>query len=302
MNLRHLTFALVVVFLSGVGAVRAEGDAALALPSTTERDKAQKQEKKEQERAAKNSGVAIVGATAFKDDVLLSQLKEQIASIDQLGLTAARGDDAAFFLELFYRKHGYEKAEVRYSISGSHLRLEVNEGPRVTVGNVNFVGNENLATDKLFDFVIGPTRERYGKTEKTLPYVKVDLEEGVDLARRLYISEGYLNAIVQAPNYSFKADGTQVDLNIAIVEGRRYSFGEVRFAGREVYPAETLRKEIADILAEPYTDRRVNDIPRRLQAYFKARGYYDVKVEAVAKCPFVSPFRPGRFITSMVPP
>ncbi|MDQ6626566.1 MAG: BamA/TamA family outer membrane protein, partial [Verrucomicrobiota bacterium] len=33
----------------------------------------------------------------------------------------------------------------------------------------------------------------------------------------------------------------------------------------------------------PYTDRRLADIPRRLQAYFKARGYYNVKVDATGK-------------------
>src|SRR5437667_10431381 len=35
-----------------------------------------------------------------------------------------------------------------------------------------------------------------------------------------------------------------------------------------------------DLLQQPYTDARVADIPRRLQTYFKTRGYYDVKVEA----------------------
>ncbi|HMJ06720.1 MAG TPA: BamA/TamA family outer membrane protein [Chthoniobacterales bacterium] len=248
-------------------------------PRIEEKDKAERQVNKAQEKIAQSSNVTISGASAFKEDELRSQLKEQITAIGELGLTAARADDAAFLLELFYRKHGYEKAEVHYSIAGSRLRLEINEGPRVTVAAVNFVGNDNLATDKLFEFAIGPTRERYGKTEKTLPFVKNDLEEGVDLVRRLYISEGYLNAIVQAPNYAFKADGTQVDVTVAIVEGRHYSFGDIRFAGRTVYDGEELRKEMADILQEPYTDRRVADIPRRLQAYYKARGYYDVKVD-----------------------
>src|SRR4029077_9823271 len=38
-----------------------------------------------------------------------------------------------------------------------------------------------------------------------------------------------------------------------------------------------------DLLKQPYTDARVADIPRRLQAYFKTRGYYEVKVEATAE-------------------
>src|SRR5438046_9863620 len=38
-----------------------------------------------------------------------------------------------------------------------------------------------------------------------------------------------------------------------------------------------------DLLSQPYTDRRVDDISRRLQAYYKARGYYSVKVEATGE-------------------
>lgn len=253
---------------------------AIESPQLKERDKAQKQQNKHQEKIAQNANVDIVGATAFKEDDLRSQLKEQITSIAQLGLTAARADDAAFLLQLYYRKNGYDKADVRYVISSNRLRLEIDEGPHVAINNVNFVGNDHFTADKLFDFFIGPTRERYGKTAKELPFVRNDLTEGVDLVRRLYISEGYLNVIVQEPHYSFSPDRRQVDINVAIVEGRQYSFGDVTFAGNTVYGAETLRQALDEVLREPYTDRRVSDIPRRLQTYFKERGYYSVKVDA----------------------
>ena len=245
-----------------------------------EKKKAERRVDKQQEKVAQSSNVVINGASAFKEEALRSHLKEQITAIAELGLTAARADDAAFLLELFYRKNGYAKAEVGYGLDGNRLRLEIAEGPRTTVGNITFVGNDHIVTDKLSEFLIGPTRERYGKTEKSLPFVKNDLAEGVDLVRRLYIAEGYLNVIVQEPNYSFSAGGAQVDLAIAVVEGRQYAFGDIQFAGRTVYDAEELRKETSDLLQEPYTDRRLADIPRRLQAYFKARGYYDVKVDA----------------------
>src|SRR5437773_4007117 len=56
--------------------------------------------------------------------------------------------------------------------------------------------------------------------------------------------------------------------------------------GRDVTGVQTcalpiFRGQIVDLLQRPYTDARVDDIPRRLQAYFKARGYYDVKVDAI---------------------
>jgi len=71
----------------------------------------------------------------------------------------------------------------------------------------------------------------------------------------------------------------QVDVVIPIQEGRQYFFGNVSFTGKKIYDAETLRGQIQDLLSQPYTDARVADIPRRLQTYYKARGYYDVKVE-----------------------
>lgn len=250
-------------------------------PRPQERDKAAKRIGKEQEKIAQNANVVINGATAFKEEELRSQLKEQISAISELGLTAARADDAAFLLQLYYRKNGFEKADVRYTINGSRLRLDINEGPHVTIGNVDFIGSEHFPADKLFDFFIGPTRERYGKTAKTLPFVRNDLTEGVDLVRRLYISDGYLNVIVQEPHYSFSADGTQVNMTVAIVEGRQYSFGNVAFGGNTVYSAEELRKELDGLLLQPYTDRRVADIPRRLQTFYKAHGYHDVKIDAV---------------------
>ncbi|HEY0369878.1 MAG TPA: BamA/TamA family outer membrane protein [Chthoniobacterales bacterium] len=246
-----------------------------------QRDRDEHREQKQQEKIAHSSNVEIAGATSFKESELLSQLKEQITSIQQLGLTPARGDDAAFFLALYYRKNGFAQAEVKYAIlSGNRLRLDVHEGPRVTIRAVDFVGNEHLASDKLMEYAVGPTRERYSKAEKKLPYVKSDVEEGVDLVRRLYVSEGYLNVIVQAPHVR-EVDNTLVDLTIAIVEGPRYAFGDVSFSGNTVFNHDALQTEIADIVHEPYTDRRVADIPRRLQAYYKERGYYSVKVDAV---------------------
>src|SRR5205807_6468442 len=55
------------------------------------------------------------------------------------------------------------------------------------------------------------------------------------------------------------------------------------FHGQTIYGADALRGQIEDLLKQPFTDARVADIPRRLQAYFKTRGYYEVKVAATAQ-------------------
>src|SRR5262245_27737147 len=128
--------------------------------------------------------------------------------------------------------------------------------------------------------MVGPTRERYSRLEKRLPFVAADLEEGAHLVQRFYVAEGFLNALVDPPRYQFHAESNEVDAVVPIHEGRQYFFGNITFSGQTVYGAEALRGEVSDLLKRPYTDLRVEDIPRRLEGYFKARGYYDVKVVA----------------------
>ncbi|MFL6542558.1 MAG: outer membrane protein assembly factor [Chthoniobacterales bacterium] len=251
-------------------------------PAQEQRERERNVQAKQQEKEAQHADVIdFRGNRAFDEKRLRSELKEQITTINQYGITTARADDAAFFLALFYRKQGYAKVDVRYSIErGNRILLTVEEGPLVTLGQINFVGNQHEPAEKLFDFAVGPTRERYSKTQKQLPFVAADVQEGADLVHRLYVAEGFVNATVESPIYHYGGDGTHVDVTLPITEGRQYMFGTISFSGDTIYGPETLRGQMLDVVDAPYTDTRLADIPRRLQTYFKARGYYDVKVEA----------------------
>src|SRR5437016_7853351 len=142
---------LLIVLCAALWIGNASGQTAVQVPKPEEKDKAERAIKKQQEKKAQHTSVIeFRGQTAFSEKDLRSELKEQITTIDDFGLTPARGDDAAFFLELFYRKHGYAKAEVRYKIeSGDRLRLEINKGPLVTLRWVNFVGKRSESTGLL---------------------------------------------------------------------------------------------------------------------------------------------------------
>jgi outer membrane protein assembly complex protein YaeT len=247
-----------------------------------ERQKERRAVEKAQEKRAKQASIIeFRGEQAFSEKELRVALKEEITTIEDFGLSPARADDVAFFLEVFYRKHGYAKVNVHYVIeSGSRLRLDITEGPRFTLRTIVFDGNTREPADKLFDYMVGPTRERYSQLEKTLPFVAADMEEGTKLVQRFYVAEGFLDVAVDPPRYKFQPQGDEVDVVVPIHEGRQYFFGHIAFIGQTIYGAQALRAEISDLLQRPYTDLRVEDIPRRLQAYFKARGYYDVKVDA----------------------
>src|SRR5260370_2043485 len=182
-----VVFAFEVAAQSAVDAVRPE-----------EQQKARRAVVKEQEKRAKRASIIeFRGEQAFKEKELRVALKEEITTVEDFGLSPARADDLAFFLEVFYRKHGYAKVDVHYVIeSGDRLRLDINEGPRFLLSQVSFDGNSNEPPDKLFEYLVGPTRERYSRMEKKLPFVAADLEEGTQLVQRFYTAQGFLNAVV----------------------------------------------------------------------------------------------------------
>ena len=128
------------------------------------------------------------------------------------------------------------------------------------------------------------------------------MEEGADLVHRLYVSQGFLDAKVDPPIYHYAEDGSRVDATIPITEGRQYFFGQLTFAGQSIYGPETLHGQMLDLVEQPYTEGRLADIPRRLQAYYRARGYYEVKVDATGnppaarggKVPVLVTITPGR--------
>ena len=265
-------------------AIKVAAQSAVDVPRPEERQKAQQAVAKQKEkRAQQTSIIEFRGQQAFDEKALRSALKEEITTIDDYGLSPARADDLAFFVEVFYRKHGYAKVNVHYAIeSQNRLRLDIMEGPLMTLGTIIFEGNVQEPTGKLFEYVVGPTRERYSKLQKNLPFVAADMQEGAELVHRFYVARGFLDSVVDPPRYIFKGQINRVDVVIPIHEGRQYVFGSISFTGQTIYDGETLRGQIFDLLRQPYTDARVADIPRRIEAYYKTRGYYDVSVDATA--------------------
>src|SRR5438445_4597121 len=154
-------------------------------------------EKAQEKRAKQASIIEFRGEQAFNEKDLRVALKEEITTIEQFGLSPARADDLAFFVEVFYRKHGYAKVNVHYVIeSTDRLRLDITEGPRFMLRTVLFEGNAKEPADKLFEYMVGPTRERYSRLEKRLPFVAADMQEGTHLVQRFYVPDGYLAAVV----------------------------------------------------------------------------------------------------------
>ncbi len=226
--------------------------------------------------------VVWTGNTAFDGGDLNQAIAEQIATIEESGLTPALADDAAFFTQVFYLNRGYSQVEVTETIlSPARLRLAIREGPLTELGEVTIRGNTSYTDEQLREYVIGPTRERFSRLKGDLPYIESDVTEtGVDNIRGLYQAQGYLDAEVPPAEVRFSRDKRRADVTITVKPGIQYQFGDVNFTGDLPFAEAKVREVIESFVQKPYTEFQVVNMQRALAYYYKTQGYYRAKVTA----------------------
>src|SRR6266699_1172063 len=96
--MRQAVFFLALITVTSVSDLHGQSAVDVKRPEQAARE--HKFVEHQEEKKAQATNLEIRGATAFKEEELRSILKEEIATIHDFGLTAARADDAAFFLAL----------------------------------------------------------------------------------------------------------------------------------------------------------------------------------------------------------
>ncbi|MDX1438361.1 MAG: outer membrane protein assembly factor BamA [Rubricoccaceae bacterium] len=169
-------------------------------------------------------------------------------------------------LTRFYHDEGYFGARVvrdsvymDEEVGGIVVEIEIEEGPRYFVRNVDFEGN-TLYTDEQLRRALGFERgDPFSRTrlENNIYYN----QEHTDIAS-LYSDRGYLRfnireTITEAPNDS-------LDLFFEIDEGETYEFGEITIRGNTRTKEHVIRRELRTIPGQTYSRQALERTVREL--------------------------------------
>ena len=150
-------------------------------------------------------------------------------------------------LQFMFADKGYQFAEIDHEITELiggprtvQLTFHMDEGPKVFVDEIEFVGNEAVS-DRTLRGKMKNTKTRWWLSWITGrgTYKEAQFEQDADLIIAHYRDEGYIDAQVGQPDLEYleiSDDGTRRDLRlrIPIEEGERYRLGEIEFDGNEV--------------------------------------------------------------------
>ena len=226
------------------------------------------------------SPVRFVGNTKFSDKELSAALADPLAAIQQRGLSLPLADDTAYYLGVFYRRHGYAAVDVKYKIRGPYLELDIYEGPYYQLGEIYFEGNKTFKPAELKDYMIGTTRARFSQFQKQLPFVEADLVTGTTLLQSFYVSQGFPQVqIVKLATIPENKTGI-VNAIVTIKEGPRFYFGPISFSGNFGIAPTEFSATIKSLTQppKPYSDAELQNLQRDLTFSFKKKGYYSAAV------------------------
>jgi outer membrane protein insertion porin family len=209
------------------------------------------------------------GNDAYNDDELKEAMSTKVGAV--LNLFRIQKDVES--IKDLYHEKNYHHASVEYKIhemENNQARLEfiIEEGDKVMVRKISFVGNTAFADKKLKKYT--KTREKGWLSWLTSSgeLNQEDLDQDVANLTAFYHNNGYIQARVGEPQVEYK--GESIEVTFKIDEGQRFRVGAIDLEGdiliskeallaktniakEEFYNRETLRKDVL-ALTDLYSD------------------------------------------------
>ena len=153
------------------------------------------------------------------------------------------------------KEKGFQNAEVTPEIKELpggpklvHLTYNIDEGPKIKIQSVEFVGNTAISDSTL---------QKRMKENKERPfyirmftgrstYQEGKYDEDAERVVEYYRDQGYITVRVGQPELKVVSDSSDkktryVTLRIPVTEGNRYKVGDLSFEGNEVVKSDALR-------------------------------------------------------------
>jgi outer membrane protein insertion porin family len=186
------------------------------------------------------------------------------------------------------REKGFQFANVTHAVkevAGApklvHLTFNLDEGPKVRIRKITFVGNKAVGSRALK----GKMKEN--KEQWFLSFIsdrgtykEGKYEEDADKVLEYYREEGYVTARVGQPELKSVGDSSDkktrwIELRIPIVEGNRYKVGDFVFDGNKVVKAEFLKGLFKLKAGEYYSEKWIRKGLEKAREVYGAGGYFE---------------------------
>ena len=111
------------------------------------------------------------------------------------------------------------------------LTFQIQENKKVIVQRIDFSGNVNVSDKKIKRFMQTKAGGLLPWLTSSGTFKKEQLDSDLQAIRYVFWEEGYINAVIQAPEVFLSPDKRFIFISFRIDEGERYDIGDVSVSG-----------------------------------------------------------------------
>ncbi len=201
--------------------------------------------------------ISFDGNKKIKD----KELEEEIGIKKYSILNQSEVKQSVNRLREHYRQKGYYNVEITDEIQDLpnnevSLIYHINEGEKVYIRKIEFVGNTIFDNDDLKDVMETSEKGFFSWITKSGMLDMKKLEFDIQKVVSFYHNRGYIRARAGEPRVTYDKETRGLTITIEIIEGNQYKVNKVRLEGDLIRPEEELQAALK-INKEKYFNREV---------------------------------------------
>ena len=181
-------------------------------------------------------------------------------------------------------KYGVQIDTEVTEVSGNQVRvrIDITEGRRAKIRQINVVGNTAFPDDVLLrDFKLTTPNWLSWYTQSDR-YSRESLQGDLETLRSFYMDRGYANFRIDSQQVTISPEKDDIFITVNVDEGRVYTLSKVKLAGTFVVPEEELRRLLLVAPGQIFSRRAITATQTLLQNRLGADGFAFAKVDPVS--------------------
>lgn len=204
--------------------------------------------------------VEISGNDEYSND----DLKEYINVVNGEVISDQKLKDIEYNLEKYYADEGYGLADVKVdklvsSGNEARIRVKINEGEKLSVNKITFVGNKNISSSDLKSALEETTEDVWWKFWQGSTFDKQKFEEDKKFIENLYKEKGYRDAVVLTDKLEILPSKKDVNIIVTVDEGKKYYVNDIKFEGNKLYDSRFLATKLGLKKGDVYNTKKLKE-------------------------------------------
>ncbi len=213
-------------------------------------------------------------------------------SLRNVGLARGRTFDRSVLdnVEMFLREQYYDRGKYGVDIKTNvvdrpnntvRVSVEVKEGDRAKIRQVNIVGNEVFDEKDIREDFTLDTGNWLSWIRQDDRYSKEALEGDLEILRSFYMDRGYADYRVDSTQVAISPNKKDIFVTINVHEGDVYTISEVKLVGEMAVPEEYLRSLVFTAPGAVFSQTALTRSAEFMQFRLGEEGYANAEIEPV---------------------